>query len=131
MLTQNPIATDVRKSIPSQYVPGLENIVAARSRLSHVEGDVGRLTIAGFPLEEIAPHATFEGWLVATAAVWDLQVARYPRNVDRDTLADLAVMEYSLPNLVGEVQALSVSLEKIYDPETLFVVIESSGVQFT
>ena len=60
MLTQNPIATDVRKSIPSQYVPGLENIVAARSRLSHVEGDVGRLTIAGFPLEEIAPHATFE-----------------------------------------------------------------------
>jgi len=45
---------------PSAYVPGLEGIVAARTRLSHVDGQAGQLVIAGFPLEEIAPRASFE-----------------------------------------------------------------------
>lgn len=40
--------------------PGLAGVIAAQTRLSHVEGDVGRLTIAGFPLEELADKATFE-----------------------------------------------------------------------
>lgn len=39
---------------------GLEGIVAARTRLSHVDGQIGELLIAGFPLEELAPNATFE-----------------------------------------------------------------------
>lgn len=42
------------------FAPGLENVVAARTRLSHVEGKSGELIIAGFPLEEIAPRASFE-----------------------------------------------------------------------
>jgi citrate synthase len=45
---------------PSAYVPGLEGIVAAQTRLSHVDGQAGQLVIAGFPLEEIAPRASFE-----------------------------------------------------------------------
>lgn len=39
---------------------GLERVVAAATRLSDVQGQRGRLTIAGFPAEEIAPRATFE-----------------------------------------------------------------------
>ncbi len=39
---------------------GLERVVAAATRLSDVQGEHGRLTIAGFPAEEIAPRATFE-----------------------------------------------------------------------
>src|SRR5690606_35715182 len=39
---------------------GLEGIVAARTSLSHVDGQIGELLIAGFPLEELAPNATFE-----------------------------------------------------------------------
>lgn len=39
---------------------GLEGIVAARTRLSHVDGQKGELLIAGFPLQELAPNATFE-----------------------------------------------------------------------
>src|SRR5262245_65360605 len=39
---------------------GLEGIVAASTRLSHVEGEAGRLTIAGYAVEDLAPHATFE-----------------------------------------------------------------------
>jgi citrate synthase len=41
-------------------MPGLDNVIAARTRLSHVEGEKGELIIAGFPLEEIAPRASFE-----------------------------------------------------------------------
>ena len=39
---------------------GLDNVVAATTRLSHVDGEVGRLTIAGYAVDDIAPHATFE-----------------------------------------------------------------------
>jgi citrate synthase len=39
---------------------GLENVVVAATRLSHVDGEAGRLVIGGFPLEELAPHASFE-----------------------------------------------------------------------
>jgi citrate synthase len=44
----------------SAYVPGLEGIVAAQTRLSQVDGQAGELVIAGFPLEAIAPRAGFE-----------------------------------------------------------------------
>jgi citrate synthase len=42
------------------FVPGLEGIVAAQTRLSHVDGQAGQLIIAGFPVEELASRATFE-----------------------------------------------------------------------
>lgn len=45
---------------------GLEGVVAARTRLSHVDGERGELIIAGYPLAEIAPNASFEevSWLL-------------------------------------------------------------------
>jgi citrate synthase len=45
---------------------GLDGIVAAVTRLSDVDGERGELTIAGFPIGELAPHATFEEttWLL-------------------------------------------------------------------
>jgi len=42
------------------FKPGLEGVVAAETRLSSVDGLAGELIIAGFPLEAIAPNATFE-----------------------------------------------------------------------
>jgi citrate synthase len=39
---------------------GLEGVVAAETHLSSVDGLAGELIIAGFPLEELAGHATFE-----------------------------------------------------------------------
>lgn len=44
----------------AEYVPGLQGVVAAETRLSSVDGELGELIIAGFPLEEIAPKAAFE-----------------------------------------------------------------------
>jgi citrate synthase len=39
---------------------GLEGVLAAETRLSRVEGNVGRLTIAGYPVQELAPRVSFE-----------------------------------------------------------------------
>jgi citrate synthase len=46
--------------VASAYVPGLQGVVAARTRLSRVDGRKGELVLAGYPLEEIAGRATFE-----------------------------------------------------------------------
>ncbi|MBX3013004.1 MAG: citrate synthase/methylcitrate synthase [Caldilineaceae bacterium] len=42
------------------FKPGLEGVVAAETKLSHVDGQKGELIIGGFPLEELAGDATFE-----------------------------------------------------------------------
>ncbi len=42
------------------YKPGLEGVVAAETRLSSVDGQKGELIISGYPVEELALHATFE-----------------------------------------------------------------------
>ena len=44
----------------TQVNNGLEGIVAAETRLSMVDGEAGELVIAGFPVAELASHATFE-----------------------------------------------------------------------
>jgi citrate synthase len=41
-------------------VAGLEGVVATSTRLSAVDGAAGKLTLAGFAAEELAPKATFE-----------------------------------------------------------------------
>ncbi|HLV36962.1 MAG TPA: citrate synthase/methylcitrate synthase [Spirillospora sp.] len=61
------------------YIPGLQGVVAAETRLSSVDGQLGELIIAGFPLEEIAENATFEEM---TYLLW------YDTLPDRQQLAD-------------------------------------------
>ena len=46
--------------MPEQVHSGLEGIVAEATRLSKVDGLAGRLTIAGYEVEELAPQAEFE-----------------------------------------------------------------------
>ena len=45
---------------------GLEGVVAAQTKLSHVDGERGELVIGGFPVGELAERATFEEttWLL-------------------------------------------------------------------
>ena len=49
------------------YIPGLEGVVAAQTRLSSVDGSAGELLIAGYPVEELAPELSFEE---ATYLLW-------------------------------------------------------------
>jgi citrate synthase len=46
--------------MPAETTTGLEGVVAEATRLSRVDGLAGRLTIAGYDVEELAPLATFE-----------------------------------------------------------------------
>jgi len=39
---------------------GLDGVVATSTRLSHVDGEGGRLTLAGYAVEDLAPNAAFE-----------------------------------------------------------------------
>lgn len=39
---------------------GLQGVIAAETRLSDIDGEIGQLVIGGYALEEIAPHAIFE-----------------------------------------------------------------------
>ena len=57
---------------------GLEGVVAARTRLSHVDGERGELIIAGYPLAEFAANATFE------EATWLLWNGRRPSTSELD-----------------------------------------------
>lgn len=47
--------------------PGLDDVVAAETVLSHVDGEAGRLIIRGHDLEELAGHASYEA---AAALLW-------------------------------------------------------------
>ncbi|MEM7335725.1 MAG: citrate synthase/methylcitrate synthase [Chloroflexota bacterium] len=44
----------------SPYTSGLENVIAAQTSLSRVNGQLGELVIAGYSAEEIAQKASFE-----------------------------------------------------------------------
>lgn len=69
---------------------GLEGVVVTETRLSKVDGTAGVLTIGGFPLEELAPNATYE------EVVYLLWYDRLPTAAEleefRAELADLRVI---------------------------------------
>jgi citrate synthase len=70
---------------------GLEGVVAARTRLSHVDGERGELIIAGYPLAELAAHATFE------EATWLLWYGRRPSPAELDHFRRELAARRSLP----------------------------------
>src|SRR5580704_3206729 len=59
---------------------GLEDVVAASTRLSRVDGEAGTLILAGYAVEDLAPHATFE-------AVVALFLSSYSPNASSDLVA--------------------------------------------
>ncbi len=44
----------------TEYSPGLDGIVLGPTELSDVEGETGTLTYRGYPIEELAAHASYE-----------------------------------------------------------------------
>ena len=44
----------------TEIARGLEGVKFAQTRLSKVDGQAGQLTIGGYPLEALAPNASFE-----------------------------------------------------------------------
>ena len=59
---------------------GLDNVVAAETNLSHVDGEAGRLIVAGYEVETLVKTHDFEGavaelWRAAGAETGDLKAA--------------------------------------------------------
>jgi citrate synthase len=71
---------------------GLEGVVAARTRLSHVDGERGELIIAGYPLEELTSNATFE------EATWLLWHGDRPPAAELDDFRRALTVRRALPN---------------------------------
>ncbi len=113
----------------NEYVPGLEGIVAAETRLSEVKGLEGKLTIAGFPVEELAANATHEE---AIALLWfDRLPDRGRLDALRDALrknrrlseATRAVLEAAAREGVSVMDALRMGTATITPP-----AVECQGI---
>lgn len=82
------------------YIPGLKGVIAAETNLSSVDGEKGELIIAGYPLEEIAPHATFEEM---TYLLWHHSL---PSQANLNAFTEAIQKHRTLPNativLLGE-----------------------------
>jgi citrate synthase len=76
---------------------GLEGVVAASTRLSHVDGEAGRLTLAGYDVEDLAPHATFE------EVAYLLLHGRLPEPVERVRFVQDLTGRRALPRAVVSV----------------------------
>jgi citrate synthase len=76
---------------------GLEGVVAASTRLSHVDGEAGRLILAGYAVEDLAPHATFEE--VAYLFIH----GRLPEKSERVAFAQNLAARRTLPHAASEI----------------------------
>ncbi|MBO6635954.1 MAG: citrate synthase/methylcitrate synthase, partial [Parvibaculum sp.] len=51
----------LKSETPRVSASGLDNVVAAETALSHVDGEAGRLIVAGYDVEELVKAYDFEG----------------------------------------------------------------------
>ena len=70
---------------------GLEGVVAAETRLSHVDGERGELVIAGYAVDALAEHATFE------ETTWLLWHGRLPTSAELDAFRDSLAAARGIP----------------------------------
>jgi citrate synthase len=78
-------------------VEGLEGVVAAATRLSRVEGEAGRLTIAGYDVDDLAPQASFE------EVAYLLLHGRLPDPPARDAFSQDLAARRAIPLIVHDV----------------------------
>ena len=73
------------------YIPGLAGVIAAQTRLSHVDGQLGELIISGYPVAELAQQAFFE------EVVYLLWYDRLPNQDELVTFTSQLTAQRSLP----------------------------------
>jgi citrate synthase len=83
---------------------GLEGVVAATTRLSHVDGEAGQLILAGYAVEDLAPNATFE------EVAYLFLHARLPEPSERAAFARDLAARRELPRVALEVLREAASL---------------------
>ncbi len=87
--------------MPAVTNRGLENVVVAESKKSKVEGLEGRLSYSGFPIEDLAGHATFE------EVIWLLWEGELPTRGELAIITSALAAEREIPDAVhGVLRAL-------------------------
>jgi citrate synthase len=98
---------------------GLEGVIAAETRLSMVDGERGELIIAGFPVAELAAHATFEEttWLLWHGALpTTRELARFSEELAAERAlpaATLALLRECAAARVDAMDALRMALDTV------------------
>jgi citrate synthase len=101
---------------------GLEGIVATTTRLSDVDGEAGRLTIAGYAVEDLAPCASFE------EVAYLLLHGRLPESAERIRFVeDLAGRRGLSPATLGIVREAAAAKVPPMDALRMAVPILSLG----
>lgn len=88
---------------------GLDGIVVALTRLSDVDGDAGRLIIAGFDVETLARTAKFE---TACAALWKESGLSAPPTLERE-LGEMRSRAFALLPSLGRFRALEDGMDAL------------------
>ena len=70
---------------------GLEGVVVAKTRLGRIVGEAGTLAYGGYPIEELAEHATFEE---VCYLLWNGEL---PNEAELDALRQELAASYALP----------------------------------
>ena len=83
----------------TDIVRGLQGVVLTETHLSQVDGQAGKLTIAGFPVEELAPNASYE------EVVYLLWHDRLPNAKQLDDLTAEMAAQRKLPGATLDILA--------------------------
>lgn len=84
---------------PEPVRHGLEGVLAAETRLSRVDGHAGKLVIAGYAVDELAPRCSFE------AVAYLLLHDRLPSREEERAFAGAIARERTLPPLALQLLA--------------------------
>lgn len=88
---------------PEPVRHGLEGVLAAETRLSHVDGHAGRLVLGGYDVGELAPRCSFE------AVAYLLLHDRLPAREEERDFAAAVARERVLPELTLQLLASAAS----------------------
>jgi len=102
---------------------GLEGIVVAKTHLSKVQGDIGRLTYCGYDIRDLARNATFEEviyllWNLKLPNLAELTAFKKDVAAAMPLPADMLKVMKAMPTKVHPMAALRTifSLAGLYDP---------------
>lgn len=112
---------------------GLQGVIAAKSVLSLVDGEGGRLYYVGYPIQELAEHSTFEEvsallWLKRLPKRAELEAIDKDLKANRDIPQELLDMIYKFPKDAHPMDVLrtAVGYLGMTDPETREMSPESN-----
>src|SRR2546428_4327184 len=119
-----PGGTEVHRSVPVSTLKGLQDIVAAQTAISDIDGKLGKLWYAGYSIDDLAEHSSFE------EVVFLLHHIRLPNQTDLEEISEQLVNEREaadfivslMPTLAEQTSPMSmlrtsVSAASAYDPD--------------